>query len=80
MILLSVEDALEESLDVLDERYSSISEILERPLFFDSPEVRRVVSDIGECRDAIIRVASSLSNNVSSKDKEEMYLEEKEKD
>ncbi len=80
MILLNVEDALEESLDVLDDRYASISRVLEIPVFYDSPEVKMVVSDIEECRDAILRVASSLSSNVSSKDNEETYLEEKEKD
>jgi len=80
MILLNVEDTLEESLDVLDERYTSISRVLEIPVFYDSPEVKQVISDIDECRDAILRIASSLSNDVSSKDNEETYLEEEKKD
>ena len=36
LVILKIEDAIEESLDVLDERYRSISEILEIPLFFES--------------------------------------------
>ena len=69
MILLNVEDTLEESLDILDEKYDSISRILEIPVYYDSPEVRNVVSDIDECRTAIYKIASSLSSNVSSLDK-----------
>ena len=36
LIILRIEDAVEESLDVLDERYRSISQILEIPLFVAS--------------------------------------------
>ena len=46
LVILKIEDAIEESLDVLDERYRSISEILEIPLFYDSPQIRQVVSDL----------------------------------
>jgi len=80
MILLNVEDTLEESLDILDEKYDSISRILEIPVYYDSPEVRNVVSDIDECRTAIYKIASSLSSNVSSLDNEETYIEEEKKD
>ena len=80
MILLNVEDTLEESLDILDEKYDSISRILEIPVYYDSPEVRNVVSDIDECRTAIYKIASSLSSNVSSFDNEETYIEEEKKD
>ena len=39
VIILRVQDTLEETLDVIDEKYATITEILERPLFYDSPEV-----------------------------------------
>lgn len=68
--LLQVEDLLEECLDVIDEKYSRISEILARPLFFDSPEVRRVVEDIRDARNALHRVAFSLSKNFMAEEKE----------
>lgn len=80
MILLKLEDTLEASLDKLDERHISISRILEVPLFYDSQEVRQVVSDIEQCRTAILEIAQSLSKNVSSKELEDSQLEEKEKD
>ncbi len=80
MILIKLEDTLEASLDVLDERHISISQILDIPLFYDSQEVRQVVEDIDECRNAILKVAKSLSKNVSSGNLEDSDFEEEEKD
>ena len=50
------------SLDILDERYQSISEILNRPIFFDSLEVRQVISDITQARESVLRVAEILTS------------------
>ncbi len=61
-IVLRVQDAIEESLDVLDKRYESISKILKIPLFYDSPEIKRAVDDIGRSRDAILYVANQLTS------------------
>ena len=61
VIILDVQDAIEVSLDELDHRYASMSEVLERPVFFDSTEVRQVVSDISLCRDSILRVAANMT-------------------
>ena len=58
--LIRMEDALELSLDRLDERYESISKVLEIPLFYDSPQIRQVVSDIRECQNSILYVASEI--------------------
>lgn len=62
MTILKFQEEVEKSLEILDERYSSISKVLEIPLFFDSPEVRRVVEDVGICRKSILQVAQSLGN------------------
>jgi hypothetical protein len=59
--VLQVQDSVESSLDILDERYESISKILEIPVFFDSVEVRRVISEIKMSQNAILSVASTLS-------------------
>jgi len=61
LLILSVQDQIEDSLDILDNRYASISEILERPVFFDSLEVRQVINDISSSREAILLIARSLS-------------------
>ena len=60
--VLRVQDAVEESLDVLDKRYESISKILKIPLFYDSPEIKRAVEDISRCRSAILYVANQLTS------------------
>jgi len=62
VIILRVQDALEDSLDVIDEKYMSITEICERPLFYDSPEVRQVLNDIKDTRAVLHQIALSLSN------------------
>lgn len=60
MLLLQIVDRIESSLDILDERYASISNILQIPLFYDSPQVRAVLDDVKTCRDAILRVANLI--------------------
>lgn len=62
MSILRVQDAIEESLGVLDKRYESISKILKIPLFYDSPEIKRAVSDIAACRDSVLYVANQLTS------------------
>lgn len=61
LIILRIQDAIEESLDVIDERYQSISKILEIPLFFDSPQIRQVVNDIKITRDTLLKVAKRFA-------------------
>jgi hypothetical protein len=61
LVLLRIEDAVEDCLDVLDERFANISEILSRPLFHDSPEIRQVHNDIRRARDEILEVARQLT-------------------
>ena len=61
-IIFKIEDSITESLDNLDQRYQSISKILEIPLFSDSPQIRAVVSDMRVCRDSILKAASSIAN------------------
>jgi hypothetical protein len=62
MIIFRVQDAIEESLDVLDKRYESISKILKIPLFYDSPEIKRAVDDIRKSREAVLYVANQLAS------------------
>ena len=59
--ILELQDAIEDSLNTLNERVDSVSKILEIPLFFDSPEIRRVHEDVKTSRDTIRRVAETFS-------------------
>ena len=64
LIILRVQESIEGGLKVLDEKYSKISKIMERPLFYDSPEVRQVLVDLGEARDMLHQVAYDMSANL----------------
>ena len=61
LIILAVQDAIEESLDVLDQRYASITKVLQIPLFYDSNEIRTVLEDVQACRDEILMIARTLA-------------------
>jgi hypothetical protein len=78
LAMLRVQDAVEESLDVLDKRYESISKILKIPLFYDSPEIKKTVEDIRRSRDAILYVAKQLTS--IQEDEEEIGNEENNKE
>ncbi len=64
VIILRIEDAIEESLDLLDQRYQSISKVLERPLFQDSLEIRQVHDDIKRSRESILEIANIMTNGM----------------
>jgi len=61
LIIIDMEDAIDDSLSILDERYRSMYEVLQKPIFFDSIEVRQVIADIKECHRAILIIANSLT-------------------
>jgi hypothetical protein len=60
-IILSIEDALGESLDILDSSYKSMYEILQKPIFFDSIEVRQCINEIKKSRESILYIANILT-------------------
>lgn len=62
LLLLSLEDDIEASLDDIDESFKALSDILQKPIFFDSLEVRQCVSELRKCRDVIIRIADRLTS------------------
>jgi hypothetical protein len=63
IVILKLQDVLEDSLDVIDEKYASIAAICERPLFYDSPEVRQVLKDIKDTRGSLHQIAIALSKD-----------------
>lgn len=67
IVIIDIEDAVEESLDILNERYGKMNEVLEKPVFFDSMEIRQVVDDIRECHRAILIVANKLTRKIGTK-------------
>ena len=65
IIIINVENAIEDSIEILNERQASISKILEKDVFFDSVEVRQAIADIKSSQDAIIIVANILTDSVN---------------
>jgi hypothetical protein len=64
-------DVIEEVLDSLDEKFKIFSKILEKPVFFDSVEVRQVIQEIKNCQDLILEIANKLSTFGRSKNEED---------
>lgn len=67
LIIINIQETIEDCLDILDEKYAVISNILNIPIFYESREIREVLARIKESRDAILLIAQKLSNK---KDKE----------
>jgi len=62
LLLLRLEDDIEASLDDIDESFKALSDILQKPVFFDSLEVRQCISELDKCRDVVVRIADRLTS------------------
>ena len=62
-----MQEELEYSLDEIDKKYDRINEILEIPVFFDSPEIKRLLSEIRDVKRVILDISIRLSK-INSKD------------
>ena len=74
LILLDIQENIEESLNIIDEKYLKVVSILEIPLFFDSPEIKRMLNELKDVKMSILYVANKLSPN------DLRFNEEKEED
>lgn len=63
LTLLRVQESIEDSLDKIDEKYSRLSQIVKIPVFYDSPEIKRVIGEVLEVQDVILEIANNLSNS-----------------
>lgn len=63
IIILNLETSVEECLDVLDSHYKKMNEVIQKPVFFDSIEVRQVINDIKQCHNAVLLVANRLTSD-----------------
>tara|TARA_R110000803_G_scaffold24545_2_gene59108 strand:- start:1821 stop:2138 length:318 start_codon:yes stop_codon:yes gene_type:complete len=67
ILIIDLEDAVEESLDILDEKYRKMNEISQKPVFFDSVEIRQVIDEIRGCHNAILIIANKLTRKIGAK-------------
>lgn len=63
LVIIKIQSAIENSLDVIDSKYNNISKILEIPIFFDSPEIKRVLKELEDARNSLIYVANELTSS-----------------
>lgn len=63
IVILDIESSVEECLDILNVHYGKMNEIIQKPVFFDSVEVRQVINDIKQCHNAVLLVANKLTSD-----------------
>ena len=74
MLILEMQDGVERSLDILDNRFKAMTDILQIPIFFDSLEVRQCINEIKKSRDAILYIANILMFDKSENNEKEIQL------
>ena len=52
---------VEESLDIIDTAYASVSKHLESPVLFDDPVVIAMIRDVKQAKDAMLLVANKVT-------------------
>jgi len=78
LIIINIQQTIEESLDILDEKYAIISNILNIPIFYDSKEIKDVLKEIKGVKDAILYIAQKLTNKETDQNDEfDVVIEEK---
>jgi hypothetical protein len=60
--IFKFEDEITGCLDKIDVSYKKIATILEKPLFYDSPEVREVLNQIGSVNNSLLEIANGLAS------------------
>ena len=63
IIILDLETTVEECLDILNAHYGKMNDVIKKPVFFDSVEVRQVINDIKSCHSAVLLVANKLTSD-----------------
>lgn len=68
--IIKMQEAVEECLDKIDEKYNRLSQIVKMPVFYDSPEIKNIISEITSIQDDILEVAAILTNSLEKENKE----------
>lgn len=59
-IIMNFEDRINSSFEKINKSRETIKEILTRPLFYDSPEVKEVLNSIKNVQNTIVQIAGNL--------------------
>jgi|TARA_Y100000310_G_scaffold332107_1_gene407039 hypothetical protein len=57
---MNFEDRINDSFEKINKSRETILEILTRPLFYDSPEVKEVLNSIKNVQNTIVHIASNI--------------------
>tara|TARA_B110000211_G_C13707661_1_gene390296 strand:+ start:32 stop:364 length:333 start_codon:yes stop_codon:yes gene_type:complete len=68
IIILKTEEKLTNILDAIDEEYMEISKVLETPIFFDSQEVKQVMSSINNVRNTFLNISAYIIEDYKDSD------------
>lgn len=78
LIIIKMQNAIEYSLDTIDQKYNSLSRILEIPIFYNSEEVKRAIGDLEDARNSLLDIANELTSTNRSKEDNIEYYDRKE--
>ena len=67
LIIINMQNSLEEALDKIDTKYNRLTQVLEIPVFFDSPEIKSIIQEVQGVQDVVLSLASDLSNAANTK-------------
>ena len=62
LVILKLEDVIENSIDALEESGSVLTKISEKPVFFDSVEIRQCINEITKARNTVMNIAYTLAS------------------
>ena len=71
LIIIRTKEAIEESLDLIDQKYQNISKILEIPIFYDSKEIKSVVLDLEDLKDNFLYIANQMAGEINIEEEDE---------
>ena len=75
IIIIRMQEVIEDSLDIIDEKYSNLSKILEIPIFYNNTEVKNVIKEVQETRDVLLYIANQLVEDKQTLDEEVSKVE-----
>jgi len=78
MIIISMQEVIEESLDIIDEKYNNLSKILDIPLFHNNTEIKNAIREVQETRDVLLYIANQLVKDKKTLKEEVSNIEVKE--
>ena len=78
IIIIKMQEVIEESLDIIDEKYNNLSKILEIPLFHNNTEIKNAIREVQETRDVLLYIANQLVKDKKTLEEEVSSIEVKE--